>query len=436
MLNMIKCIEICTGRIIVLEKLYVKGKQKLVGQVKISGAKNAAVAILPATIIAGGPCTIENLPAISDVKVLTNMLEQLGAKVSWHDEHTVTIDPTTVKTYHAPHHLVKKLRASYYLMGSLLSRFKKSKVALPGGCQIGPRPIDQHLKGFEAMGAKVKITAGEVEVKIDSVCGGSVYMDIVSVGATINTMLAASRCENVTIIENAAKEPEVVDVANFLSSIGVTVRGAGTDIIRIQGNSNPTGCTHSVIPDRIEAGTFMVAAAATNGDVKVCDVIPKHLEPITAKLREAGVKVEEGDDFIWIKGYGTRPIPIDLKTFPYPGYPTDLQQPMMAFLTKCKGTSIVTENIFENRFQHVDELKRMGAKIKVEGRNAIIEGIENLEGAEVKATDLRAGSALVIAGLMAEGLTKISNVEHIKRGYENIDKKFKALGVDIEYVVE
>lgn len=406
------------------------------GQVKISGAKNAAVAILPATIIAGGPCTIENLPAISDVIVLTEMLEQLGAKVEWIDENTVTIDPTTVNTFHAPYKLVKKLRASYYLMGAFLARFKKSKVALPGGCQIGSRPIDQHLKGFEALGAKVKITSGDVQLKVDEVCGGSVYMDIVSVGATINTMLAASRCENVTIIENAAKEPEVVDVANFLSSIGVSVRGAGTDVIKIQGHENLTGCIHSVIPDRIEAGTFMVAAAATKGDVKVCDVIPKHLEPVTAKLREAGVKVEEGDDFIWVKGNEEKTAPIDLKTFPYPGYPTDLQQPMMAFLTTCRGTSLVTENIFENRFQHVEELRRMGANIKVEGRTAIIEGVDILEGAEVKATDLRAGSAMVIAGLMAEGITKITNVEHIRRGYANIDKKFRALGVDIEYVQE
>jgi UDP-N-acetylglucosamine 1-carboxyvinyltransferase len=419
-----------------LEKLLVKGKQILKGQVNISGAKNAAVAILPATIVAGGPCTIENLPAISDVKILTNILEQLGAKITWHNETAVTIDPTTVNTYHAPHDLVKKLRASYYLMGAFLARFKRSKVALPGGCQIGPRPIDQHLKGFEAMGAKVKLTAGEVELKVDHICGGSVYMDIVSVGATINTMLAAARCENLTIIENAAKEPEVVDVANFLSSIGVTVRGAGTDVIRIQGKEELTGCVHTVIPDRIEAGTFMIAAAATKGDVKVCDVIPKHLEPITAKLREAGIKVEEGDDYIWVKGAEIEPRSIDVKTFPYPGYPTDLQQPMTAFLTKCRGISIVTENIFENRFQHVDELKRMGANIKVEGRSAIIEGVESLQGAEVKATDLRAGSTLVIAGLMAEGITKISNVEHIKRGYADIDKKFKGLGVDIQFIEE
>ncbi len=419
-----------------MEKLLVKGKQKLIGQVKISGAKNAAVAILPATIVAGGPCRIENLPNISDVKVLTEILLELGAQVKWVDEHTVIIDPTTVNTYHAPHKLVTKLRASYYLMGALLARFKQSKVALPGGCQIGPRPIDQHLKGFEAMGASVKITGGDVELLANDLCGGSVYMDLVTVGATINTMLAASRCSNITIIENAAKEPEVVDVANFLNSIGVSVRGAGTDVIKIQGSDELTGCTHSVIPDRIEAGTFMIAAAATNGDVKVCDVIPKHLDPITAKLREAGITVEEGDDFIRVIGNESRPTAIDVKTFPYPGYPTDLQQPMMAFLTKSQGASLITENIFENRFMHVDELNRMGANIKVKGRTAIIEGVKDLEGAEVKATDLRAGPALVIAGLMAEGLTKISGVDHIKRGYENIDKKFKALGVDIEYVKE
>ncbi|QNO15041.1 UDP-N-acetylglucosamine 1-carboxyvinyltransferase [Alkalicella caledoniensis] len=419
-----------------MEKLLVKGKQKLMGQVKISGAKNAAVAILPATIVAGAPCTIENLPNISDVKVLTEMLAELGAKITWHDEHTVTIDPTTTNTFHAPYKLAKKLRASYYLMGALLARFKMSKVALPGGCQIGPRPMDQHLKGFEAVGAQVTIASGEVDLKANEFCGGSVYMDIVTVGATINTMLAASRCPNLTIIENAAKEPEVVDVANFLNAIGVTVKGAGTDIIKIQGSEELHGCVHSVIPDRIEAGTFMVAAAATNGNVKVCEVIPKHLEPITAKLREAGVEVEEGDDYIHIKAENKRPIPIDVKTFPYPGYPTDLQQPMMAFLSRCAGASLITENIFENRFQHVDELNRMGANIKVEGRTAIIEGVENLQGAEVKATDLRAGSALVIAGLMAEGITKISDVSHIKRGYENIDKKFASLGVDISYIEE
>ena len=436
MLNNLKYVEKMQWEDRSLEKLLIKGKQTLKGQVKISGAKNASVAILPATIVAGAPCTIENLPNISDVKVLTQMLEELGAKVTWHDEHTVTIDPTTTNTCHAPHKLAKKIRASYYLMGALFARFKESNVALPGGCPIGPRPMDQHLKGFEAVGATVTVSSGEIHLKAKEFCGGSVYMDLVTVGATINTMIAAARCPNLTVIENAAKEPEVVDVANFLSAIGVSVRGAGTDVIRIHGKEDLKGCVHSVIPDRIEAGTFMIAAAATNGDVKVCDVIPKHLDPISAKLREAGVTVEEGDDYVHVIGSAMRPVSIDVKTFPYPGYPTDLQQPMMAFMLRSLETSLITENIFENRFQHVDEFNRMGANIRVEGRTAIIEGVESLQGAEVKATDLRAGSALVIAGLMAEGITKISHVGHIKRGYEDIDKKFAALGVEIKYIEE
>ncbi|WP_353893253.1 UDP-N-acetylglucosamine 1-carboxyvinyltransferase [Proteinivorax hydrogeniformans] len=419
-----------------MEKFLVRGGKKLVGKIKISGAKNAAVAILPATLIAGAPCKIENLPNISDVKILTEMLQKLGAKVTVHDANTITVDPRGATSYHAPYELVKKFRASYYLMGAFLSRYKKAKVALPGGCKIGPRPIDQHLKGFEALGAQVNIDSGEVELNSSEICGGHVYMDIVSVGATINTMLAAACCENVTTIENVAKEPEIVDVANFLSALGVSVRGAGTDVIRIQGKTKLGGCTHSVIPDRIEAGTYMVAAAATRGDVTITDVIPKHLDPITAKLRESGVTVEEGDDFIRVRCNGNKIKGTDIKTFPYPGYPTDLQQPMMSYLTCTDGASTVTENIFENRFQHVDELARMGADIYVEGRMAVIKGVKSLKGAEVKATDLRAGSALIIAGMMADGETKVSGVEHIKRGYESIDKKLNSLGADISFVTE
>ncbi|WP_350343636.1 UDP-N-acetylglucosamine 1-carboxyvinyltransferase [Proteinivorax tanatarense] len=419
-----------------MEKLLVRGGNKLVGEVKISGAKNAAVAILPATLIAGEPCTIENLPDISDVKILIEMLEELGAKVVVHDANTITVDPREANSFHAPHGLVKKFRASYYLMGAFLSRFKKAKVALPGGCKIGPRPIDQHLKGFEALGAQVNVDSGEVELNSAKICGGHVYMDIVSVGATINTMLAAACCTNLTVIENVAKEPEVVDVANFLSALGVSVRGAGTDIIRIEGKEKLGGCVHSVIPDRIEAGTYMVAAAATRGDVTITDVIPKHLDPITAKLRESGATVEEGDDFVRVRCNGNVIKGTDIKTFPYPGYPTDLQQPMMSYLTCIEGTATVTENIFENRFQHVDELIRMGADIYVEGRMAVVKGVETLKGAEVKATDLRAGSALIIAGMMAEGKTKISGVEHVKRGYENIDQKLNSLGADIKFIKE
>lgn len=403
----------------------------LEGEVKISGAKNAAVAIIPATVLARGCCVLDNVSPLTDVLSQCEILSSLGAKVQWLDATTVSIDTAGVRNGTPPEELAGKLRASYYLMGAMLGRFGEARIGLPGGCKIGPRPIDQHLKGFQALGCTWNIDNGNVLLQGNPMENGNVYFDLVTVGATINVMLAAAGVKGTTIIENAAREPEIIDLANFLNKIGVVVKGAGTGTIRITGTGDRGCADHSIIPDRIEAGTFMIATAATGGKVLVKDVIPRHLEPVTAKLRESGVLIEEGDDWLRVLG-PARGRAIDIKTLPYPGFPTDLQQPLGAYLARCTGTSIITENIFENRFRYVDELKRMGAMIKVEGRVAVIEGVESLRGATVHSLDLRASSALVIAGLSARGLTKVGGVEHLHRGYYDFVGKLKGLGAEIE----
>jgi UDP-N-acetylglucosamine 1-carboxyvinyltransferase len=417
-----------------MEKLVIKGGRRLTGEVRISGAKNAAVAILPAAILADeGVCNIDNLPEIDDIRCLECIIENLGGKLSKNDIGHVRMDVSGIKSHFALREEVRKMRASYYIIGALLGRFGKAEVIFPGGCNIGVRPIDQHIKGFEAMGANVVNEHGIIKVHADRLVGAPIYMDVVSVGATINIMLAATKAEGLTTIENAAKEPHVVDVANFLNNMGANIKGAGTDVIRIKGVENLKGCTYTVIPDQIEAGTFMVAAAASGGDVTLENIIPKHLESITAKLMEMGVQVDEGMDTLRIYG-GARPKAVNIKTLPYPGFPTDLQQPMTALLSSAEGRSIITESIYEGRFKHVDELKRMGANIKVEGRTAIIDGIDKLSGAQVCASDLRAGAALMLAGLMAEGRTEISGIKHIDRGYERIEEKLNSLGASITRV--
>ena len=414
-----------------MEKLVINGGNPLRGSVEINGAKNAAVAILPAAIIASsGKCVIDNIPHIEDVNCLEHILVSLGCTVNKLDNNTLEIDSTTVTNTNACTEDVRRMRASYYFIGSLLARFKKARVELPGGCPIGVRPIDQHIKGFEALGAEVVIEHGAVTVKADRLIGNNIFFDVVSVGATINVMIAATLAEGTTVLENVAKEPHVVDVANFLNSMGADIKGAGTDIIRIKGVKELSGCTYSVIPDQIEAGTFMIAAAATKGDITITNIIPKHLESITAKLIEMGVVVEEGDDSIRVTTDGELK-GINIKTTPYPGFPTDIQQPMSALLATVPGRSMINESIYENRHKHTDELKKMGANIKVEGRIAIIDGVEKLTGAVVVATDLRAGAAMVVAGLMAEGKTEITNIEHIDRGYPYIEEKFRDLGADI-----
>lgn len=413
-----------------MEKLIIKGGQKLKGKVKISGFKNSAVAILPATVLAGDKCVIDNLPQISDVQILADLLSELGSDVKKLDSNTLEIDTTKMKGCYASYEQAKELRASYYLLGAALGRFKKAKVAYPGGCSIGSRPIDQHIKGFEALGAKVTVEHGIISAEAEKLVGAEIYLDVVSVGATINIMLAAVMAEGTTIIENAAKEPHIVDMANFLNCMGANVKGAGTDIIKIKGVEKLGGCNHSVIPDQIEAGTYMIAAAAAGGDVLIDNVIPKHLEAITAKLKEMGVKVTENGDSIRI--VSSKELKnVSIKTLVYPGFPTDLQQPMSSLLTTAKGTGIVAETIFEGRFKHVDELKRMGANIKVEGRIAVVEGVKGLTSAKVSASDLRAGASLVIAGLMAEGETEIENVHYIDRGYENLEAKLIGLGANV-----
>ena len=416
-----------------MDKLVIKGGNPLFGSVEISGAKNAAVAILPASILASsGVCNIDNIPNIEDVNCLERIIESLGCKVV-RESNSVMIDSTTLNNVDANTEDVRKMRASYYLIGALLSRFKKARVELPGGCPIGVRPIDQHIKGFEALGARVVINHGCVEVEADRLIGTNIFFDVVSVGATINVMLAATLAEGTTTLENVAKEPHVVDVANFLNSMGANVKGAGTDVIRITGVTELKGCTYSVIPDQIEAGTFMIAAAATKGKITIENVIPKHLESISAKLEEMGAEVVESGDSITVSSTGTLK-GVNIKTQPYPGFPTDVQQPLSTLLCIAKGRSNVTESIWESRFKHVDELKKMGANIKVEGQTAMIDGVEKLTGATVIATDLRAGAAMVIAGLIAEGTTEVLDIEHIDRGYPNIENKFRSLGADIRRV--
>lgn len=410
------------------------------GQVTISGAKNAALAIIPAAILAGQPCVIENLPIIEDMHVLTKILRLMGAAVDLHEENGwMRIDPTTINNYEVTFDMVSKLRASYYLLGAMLGRYGHAALALPGGCSIGPRPIDFHIKGMRALGAEVTIKNGIVYANAEHLHGADIYLDMVSVGATINIMLAACRADGTTVITNAAKEPHVVDVANFLNMMGASIKGAGTDVIRIKGTKELHGCTYAIIPDQIEAGTFMIAAAATGGNVVINNIIPTHLEAISAKLMECGIEVSEGDDgseFFMQVHAAERPRAVNIKTLPYPGFPTDLQQPMMALLSIAKGNSYVMENIFEDRFNHVPELMRMGASITVTGRTALIEGVESLSGASVHATDLRAGAALIVAALAAEGVSTVHNIHFIDRGYEHFEQKLKSLGADIERVAE
>ena len=417
-----------------MERLVINGGKPLKGSVEINGAKNAAVAILPAAVVASkGKCVIDNIPDIEDVHCLERILRSLGCKVNKIDNNTLEIDSSEVNNYDACTEDNSRMRASYYFIGALLTRFKQAKVQLPGGCPIGVRPIDQHIKGFEALGAKVTIEHGTVIISADKLTGANIFFDVVSVGATINVMIAATLAEGVTTLENVAKEPHVVDVANFLNTMGADIKGAGTDVIRITGVKELKGCSYSVIPDQIEAGTFMIAAAATKGDVTITNVIPKHLESMTAKLKEMGAIVEEGDDSVRVTVTG--PLSgVSIKTAPYPGFPTDIQQPMSALLCTVNGRSLITESIWESRHKHLDELKKMGANTKVEGRVAIIDGVERLTGAVVKATDLRAGAAMVIAGLMAEGKTEITSIEHIDRGYPHIENKFQALGADIRRI--
>ena len=412
-----------------LEKFVINGGNALCGTVDISGAKNAAVAIIPATILIEDECIIENVPDIQDVRIILDILSSLGAKVEKISANTVKIDASTLNTYIAEKEMASKMRASYYLLGALCGRFKKAAVPPPGGCNFGIRPIDQHIKGFEALNCKVEIKHGSINVDGENIKGGQVYFDVVSVGATINLMLAAVRAPGVTVMENAAKEPHIVDVANFLNSMGANIKGAGTDVIKITGVEKLHGGTYGVIPDQIEAGTYMFAA--TRGDVTIRNVIPKHLEAITSKFIEMGVDVTEGDDEIRVCAKGNLN-KINVKTLPYPGFPTDLQPPMVALLTTVNGTSIVTESVWDSRFQYVAELEKMGAKITVNGSVAVIEGGHALTGADVKSTDLRAGAGMVIAALCANGTTEVLNVYHIDRGYENIIEKLTSLGADIK----
>ena len=417
-----------------MERLVINGGKALKGSVEINGAKNAAVAILPATVVASkGKCIIDNIPDIEDFHCLERILKSLGCIVNKIDNNTLEIDSSNVSNFDACTDDVRRMRASYYFIGALLTRFKQAKVQLPGGCPIGVRPIDQHIKGFEALGADVVIEHGAVILKADKLVGTNIFFDVVSVGATINVMIAATLAEGVTTLENVAKEPHVVDVANFLNSMGADIKGAGTDVIRIKGVKELKGCSYSVIPDQIEAGTFMIAAAATRGDVTIKNVIPKHLESISAKLKEMGATVEEADDAVRVSVNGELK-GVNIKTAPYPGFPTDVQRPMSALLSTVNGRSLITESIWENRHKHIDELKKMGANIKVEGRVAIIDGTDKLTGAIVKATDLRAGAAMVIAGLIAEGETQITSIEHIDRGYPHIEAKFQSIGAKITRV--
>ena len=417
-----------------MEKYVIKGGCRLTGEVNISGAKNAAVAIIPATILADSPCRLENLPDISDVKTLTYILESMGAKVEYLDRHTVEIDPRTVDTDTVSADIARRIRASYYFLGALLGRCRKAVVPMPGGCNFGIRPIDQHLKGFAALGCDYSLDNGMISVSApQDLHGASVYMDVVTVGATMNIMLAAVLADGMTIIENAAKEPHIVDLANFLNSMGANIMGAGTDVIKIRGVKQLRGGAYSIIPDQIEAGTYMAAVAAAGGDVLIQNVIPKHLDCITAKLVEMGVEVEELDDAVRVRRSG--PISrTNVKTMPYPGFPTDMQPQIAAVLCLAQGTSVLTEGVWDNRYRYVDEFRRMGAQIQVDGKIAVIEGVESLTGAKVQACDLRAGAAMVIAGLAAQGTTEISCIHHIERGYENLVGKLAGVGADIRTI--
>ena len=413
-----------------MDKFIIKGGRRLSGEVSISGAKNAVLAIIPAVILADGPCVLENVPNISDVSIALRILYEMGADVRTLGRNTFQIDASGVKEPIVPYEMAKHMRASYYFLGTLLGRFKRARVSMPGGCYLGDRPIDQHLKAFTSLGAHCVLDHGMIDIQAENLIGSQIYFDFVTVGATINTMLAAVKATGLTIIENAAKEPHVVDLANFLNSMGADIMGAGTDVIKIRGVKHLKGTSYAIIPDQIEAGTYMVAAAATGGNVLIKNVIPKHLESITAKLEKIGVNVEEFDESVRVSVDGPL-VKTNIKTMPHPGFPTDMQPQISALLCLAEGTSIVTDEIFNSRFRYVDELRRMGADISVDGKVAVIEGVGSLMGAPVTATDLRAGAALVIAGLAAHGITEIEDIYHIERGYEEIEQKLRGLGADI-----
>ena len=419
-----------------MTKYVIRGGKPLHGAIDISGAKNAAVAIIPAALLVNGTCRIENIPQISDVTSILKILQELGADVRTVDRTTVDIDCTRIHNEQVRLDMARKIRASYYLIGALLGRFGAAEVPLPGGCHLGDRPIDQHIKGFVAMGADVEVKGGYVHASSGGrrLTGAQIYLDVVSVGATMNIMLAATLAEGLTIIENAAKEPHIVDLANFLNSMGAEIMGAGTDVIKIRGVERLSGGSYSIIPDQIEAGTYMTAVAAAGGEVLIRNVIPKHLECITAKLLEMGVDVEERDDAVLVRRHGklTR---TNVKTLPYPGFPTDMQPQIAAVLCLAEGTSVLTEGVWDNRYRYVDEFRRMGAQIQVDGKIAVIEGVEKLTGARIQACDLRAGAAMVIAGLAAQGTTEIGCIHHIERGYEDIVRKLSGVGADIRVVV-
>ena len=420
-----------------MTKYVIEGGNPLYGNIEISGAKNAAVAILPAALLVDGPCRIENIPQISDVTLILQILRELGASVRTINRTTVEIDCSMVRNQPVPYELARKIRASYYLIGALLGRFGKAEVPPPGGCDLGGRPIDQHIKGFVAMGAQVEVQGGMIRARAKEgrLTGGPVYLDMVSVGATMNIMLSAVRAAGNTVIENAAKEPHIVDLANFLNSMGADIMGAGTDVIKIRGVDRLHGGSYSIIPDQIEAGTYMAAVTAAGGEVLIRNVIPKHLDCITAKLAEMGAEIEEHDDAVLVRRTG----PIhrtNIKTMPYPGFPTDMQAQIAAALCLAQGTSVITEGVWDNRYRYVDELRRMGAQIQVDGKVAVIEGVDHLTGAPVRACDLRAGAAMIIAGLAARGRTEVDHIYHIERGYEDIVRKLSAVGADIRLVHE
>lgn len=416
-----------------MDKFVIKGGRRLTGDVVISGAKNAAVAILPAVILSDEPCVIENVPAISDVNICLRILREMGAEIEELGNNTYRIDPTTIHSCCVPYETARKMRASYYFLGALLGKYNKARVSMPGGCPLGDRPIDQHLKAFSSLGAKYTLSQGMIDLTADKLSGNPIFFDVVTVGATMNAMLAAVKAEGLTVIENAAKEPHIVDLANFLNSMGANIMGAGTDVIKVRGVEKLRGTTYAVIPDQIEAGTFMAAIAATKGDAIIKNVIPKHLESITKKMEKIGVKIEQYDDSIrvWVDGPLVK---ANVKTAPHPGFPTDMQSQIATLLTLAEGTSIITENIWDQRFGYVDELRRMGADITVNGKVALIEGTGKLMGAPVKACDLRAGAALIIAGLAASGVTEIEDIFHIERGYDCMEGKLRQLGAEIEKV--
>ncbi|MBQ3138646.1 MAG: UDP-N-acetylglucosamine 1-carboxyvinyltransferase [Ruminococcus sp.] len=416
-----------------MDKFVIKGGRRLTGEVVISGAKNAAVAILPAVILSDEPCIIENVPTISDVNICLRILREMGADIEKLGNNTYRIDPTSIHSCCVPYETARKMRASYYFLGALLGKFNKARVSMPGGCPLGARPIDQHLKAFSALGAEYNLSQGMIDLTADKLSGNPIFFDVVTVGATMNAMLAAVKAEGLTVIENAAKEPHIVDLANFLNSMGANIMGAGTDVIKIRGVERLHGATYAVIPDQIEAGTFMAAIAATKGDAVIKNVIPKHLESITKKMEKIGVNIEQYDDSIrvWVDGPLVK---ANVKTAPHPGFPTDMQSQIATLLTLAEGTSIITENIWDQRFGYVDELRRMGADITVNGKVALIEGTGKLMGAPVKACDLRAGAALIIAGLAASGVTEIEDIFHIERGYDCMEGKLRQLGAEIEKV--